>query len=242
MEEQGLATKFNFQKPWYDNVPDPANPSAPTNLAVVSTPIKMFTCPSTESGRVDETFTSTVKPAAGDYGSVNGVKSQFYTAFPTLGTFPTEGRPPVVGVLNKYLDGSKKLIQRCKIKDISDGTSKTVFIAEDAGRPTVYELGKPKNPNPMYSYATAGTGWADPDNGYSLEGIALTNGGLPLIQGGPLVINATNDSEVYSFHVGGAQFAFADGSAHFVLENIDPLVFMALVTRAGGENIPAGAY
>src|SRR5262249_29287034 len=102
IEEQGIATQFNFQKPWYDNVSDPASPNAPTNLSVVSNPIKMFICPSTESGRVDATFTSTIKPAAGDYGSVNGVKAEFYNVFPQLGTYPTEGRPPVVGVLNKY--------------------------------------------------------------------------------------------------------------------------------------------
>ena len=39
-----------------------------------------------------------------------------------------------------------------------------------------------------------------------------------------------------------AQFCFADGSAHYISENIDALAFMALVTRAGGENVPADAF
>ncbi len=38
-----------------------------------------------------------------------------------------------------------------------------------------------------------------------------------------------------SDHVGGAHLAYADGSVHFVSENVDPLILMAETTRAGGE-------
>ncbi len=40
-----------------------------------------------------------------------------------------------------------------------------------------------------------------------------------------------------SSHVAGCHFAFADGSSHFVSENVHPLVLAALTTRAGGEVI-----
>ncbi len=39
-----------------------------------------------------------------------------------------------------------------------------------------------------------------------------------------------------SYHVGGAQFTLADGSARFISENIDLGVYRALGTRAGGED------
>ena len=39
------------------------------------------------------------------------------------------------------------------------------------------------------------------------------------------------------YHQGGSQFALADASARFVSETINPAVFAALVTRAGGELI-----
>jgi hypothetical protein len=39
----------------------------------------------------------------------------------------------------------------------------------------------------------------------------------------------------------GAIFAFADGAAHFLSENIDPQVLKALSTPAGGEKIPEDA-
>lgn len=38
-----------------------------------------------------------------------------------------------------------------------------------------------------------------------------------------------------SEHPGGAQFANADASVHFVSENMDPLILMSQATRAGGE-------
>ncbi len=40
-----------------------------------------------------------------------------------------------------------------------------------------------------------------------------------------------------SLHPGGAQFVMADGSVHFIPENIDTLVYRALATRNGGEAV-----
>ena len=54
-------------------------------------------------------------------------------------------------------------------------------------------------------------------------------------QPGPCAINCTNNREVYSFHPGGANAVFADGSVHFLKANIDIRIFARLVTRAGGE-------
>jgi prepilin-type processing-associated H-X9-DG protein len=41
-------------------------------------------------------------------------------------------------------------------------------------------------------------------------------------------------------HRGGLNVAFADGSVRFLRETIDPKVFEALSTVAGGEPLPAG--
>jgi prepilin-type processing-associated H-X9-DG protein len=54
-------------------------------------------------------------------------------------------------------------------------------------------------------------------------------------QPGPCAINCTNAREVYSFHPGGANAVFVDGSVHFLKANIDIRIFARLVTRAGGE-------
>jgi len=227
IEEVGIASKFNLRKAWFDNTPDPSNPTRPTNLQIVSEPIPLFRCPSTEQSRMDENFTSLLKPAAGDYGSVNGLKTNFadLNNLVTL-TSAEELLPQNLGVL------SKNTSPPCKIKNITDGLSKTIMVAEDAGRPNVYLFGKPTS-----GLTSDGTGWADPDNGSSLAGV--TEAGA---EPGPTVINGTNAGEAYSFHVGGAQFCFADGSAHFISESINPFVYKSLVTRAGREVIPANAF
>jgi prepilin-type processing-associated H-X9-DG protein len=38
-----------------------------------------------------------------------------------------------------------------------------------------------------------------------------------------------------SLHAGGAHFAYADASVHFISENIDHILYMAMSTRAEGE-------
>jgi prepilin-type processing-associated H-X9-DG protein len=55
-------------------------------------------------------------------------------------------------------------------------------------------------------------------------------------------MNYTNDREVYSFHPGGANAVFADGSVHFLQAGMSLQVLAALVTRAGGEVVSAGDY
>src|SRR5438094_828424 len=83
-----------------------------------------------------------------------------------------------------------------------------------------------------------------PLNGLTLDGTTSP---------GPCAINCANGEQivaypdpvygvqgngaVYSFHPGGANHAFADGSVHFIQENIDIRVYARLVTRASGEQL-----
>src|SRR5215471_15616166 len=47
IEEQGISNQYDQTMPWFDNT----TTGRPTNLSIVSQPIKMFVCPSTELGR-----------------------------------------------------------------------------------------------------------------------------------------------------------------------------------------------
>lgn len=215
-EEQNIASQYDLKKEWFHTA----------NRTAVSYALKIFVCPSVpEQARFDSTFTSDPKPAAGDYGCTNGVGSAAWNSHPELGTYPGnisggEDNPQVIGVMTKALQRSP-----CRFKDIVDGTSKTILIAETAGRPDPYFDGRPGNASGLMVPVDAGTGWADPDSGFMMNTQP--------------VINHSNNGEIYAFHPGGAQFCFADGSTRFIAGSLDTVVGIALVTRAGGEIIPS---
>lgn len=235
-DQAPLANTYNYNMPWWDN----------TNAPVVNRPLPVFQCPSTPgSNRTDPVWGpalngSTVWSAAGDYGSMNEIKSAFYTG---NGLTDISGTNATQGVMTKAIPG--------KIRDVIDGTSNTVLLIEDAGKPDVWVFGQKMTATGFAAsdskakkkitvsggtyYNHDGTGWADPDGGCSLDGSTRVSDVTGFKIGGPVVINATNNSEVYSFHVGGAHSAFADGSVRFISQNIDFLKFGALCTRAGGE-------
>ena len=56
------------------------------------------------------------------------------------------------------------------------------------------------------------------------------------------MINCSNAGEVYSFHTGGANFCFGDGSIHFLEESLAPEVFVSLYTMAGGDIVNDSAF
>jgi prepilin-type processing-associated H-X9-DG protein len=137
-------------------------------------------------------------------------------------------------------------IARVRIASITDGTSNTVMIGEDAGRPVGYnhnrqiyvQYGAPVDGvlNPVNG---GGGAWADPFS------YAHLNGSTPDgIRGGArtCLINCTSNNEIYAFHPGGANFLFADGSVHFIKETANQLAIVALITRAAGEIISADQY
>jgi prepilin-type processing-associated H-X9-DG protein len=90
-------------------------------------------------------------------------------------------------------------------------------------------------------FTADGWSWADINNGFSIDGANTagvqnntTGSGTTTIVG-TCVMNCTNDSEMYSFHTGGAQALLADGSVRFLSENISGRTLVGLVTLQGGE-------
>jgi prepilin-type processing-associated H-X9-DG protein len=53
------------------------------------------------------------------------------------------------------------------------------------------------------------------------------------------LINCVNDSEIYAFHAGGAQFLLGDGSVQFISSGTNNPVVLALCTREHGDIAPA---
>jgi prepilin-type N-terminal cleavage/methylation domain-containing protein/prepilin-type processing-associated H-X9-DG protein len=195
-----------------------------TNLITSQTNFKLFTCPSAPTSRRPPTKGPVL--GYGDYGSVNAIRRRFYTANGIASQFP--GSP--TGAPGDEAIGALQKVHDTPILAILDGTSNTIMIGEDAGRPGLWQQGKDGG------RATAdGWGWADPDCGFSLDGVVPGVLGANWTTGGTCFINCTNDSEFYSFHPGGMNACFADGSVRFIAQNISAVTLAALVTAQGGD-------
>jgi prepilin-type processing-associated H-X9-DG protein len=136
-----------------------------------------------------------------------------------------------------------------RITDIFDGTSNTMMVIEDAGRPRWYGS---KGLVTMPSYVGAngttpqgGGAWADPlnyvaTNGGDPSGTGIAaGGGFMGIPAAPWTCanGCTNDSEIFAFHTGGSNVVFGDGSVRFVRNGLTMNQMQALLSRAGGEVI-----
>ncbi|QDT64339.1 DUF1559 family PulG-like putative transporter [Calycomorphotria hydatis] len=144
-------------------------------------------------------------------------------------------------------DGMLSVNRPIKIRDVTDGTSSTIFVGE-RGYGFVRNGGDPSVAND-FSHGGAGflTGWTQNDSA-KLMAFAGARRGINNFSAGDMFGYNSN-------HIGGAQFLFVDGSVHFLSENIEMIangawdappsdtsrnsVLEYLVARADG-NVPAG--
>ncbi len=135
-----------------------------------------------------------------------------------------------------------------RLASITDGTSNTLIVSECGSKPIGYN-GKRQmyrsevNGLPVDGIiepvSSGGGAWADQFT-YSI--IAGAQGRQNGIRGGTCMINCTSNNEIFSFHPGGANGLFADGSVHFLKDSLSVPIVAALVTRAGSEIISADSY
>jgi prepilin-type N-terminal cleavage/methylation domain-containing protein/prepilin-type processing-associated H-X9-DG protein len=211
IEQQGLADLYRWDLKLAD----------PLNQPVVSTPLAVFQCPAAGPTRfmTYAPFDYSGKAACGDYA-------------PTWSVDPILARLGVIAPAGDYRGVLVPEEMTC-LSAITDGTSNTILLTEDAGRPRRWRLGRP-GPD----QTVAGSPWAGFHTGVILQGFDPPTETRP----GLCAVNCTNDHEVYSFHPGGANAVFADGSVHFLKAGMSIRALAALVTRAGGEVIAAADY
>ncbi|HEV3237331.1 MAG TPA: DUF1559 domain-containing protein, partial [Gemmataceae bacterium] len=139
-------------------------------------------------------------------------------------------------------DGILSNDSQTRIADITDGTSNTLMVGE---RPPSFDLN--------FGWMFAGAGYNNQGIGDVLLGAyeqgyltyAITAGwknpaGSPCsaanigFQAGQ-VRNQCDQMHWWSFHTGGCNFVFGDGSVHFIAFGTPPAVMVALSTMASGE-------
>ncbi len=240
LDQAPLYNLYDSNLPWFAVANDPATKTVLNVVMCPSSPGRV----STPSAACYSEITGTVRsdtPAWGlsDYGSINAVRNGLNVASGGTSWGLKEfdgglGRGPNGVALGKFMDG----------------LSNTMLVGEDAGRPMLYNFDMPAR-NPKTGLAATGTewtgdgwGWADINNGFSLDGIGTNgianntsgSGNVTLAAGGgTCFINCSNDSEFYSFHTGGVHALMGDGAVRFIGENISGQTLVALGTRGRGD-------
>jgi hypothetical protein len=121
------------------------------------------------------------------------------------------------------------------------------MVSENAALPDNWQMGQQVTANaPNYNFtwpssAIPQAAWAGDSKAWSLDGFdtvllksnnCSTTGKLCA---GRCAINCTNDMELYSFHTGGDNSVFGDGSVRFLTNDTSLLVLAAVITHSGGE-------
>jgi prepilin-type N-terminal cleavage/methylation domain-containing protein/prepilin-type processing-associated H-X9-DG protein len=265
IEQGNLYNRLNPNLSEFDTVNIPPNgPHAGSNTAYAQV-VKTYLCPSDPTPPTLDYYNSCWGPygdGGGAYCFPGGANTGVTNLNPPPGQiWARSDYFPIVGIqdaltaslgLTSYYGGSTQMMGTIndpqypgggpfRITAVTDGTSNTIFMSESGGKPVGYNHlrqiyrsevdGLPVDGS-IEPVSSAGGAWGDMFCYSSLAGAQCNSSGLRL---GPCMINYTSNNEIYSWHVGGANFLFGDGSVHFLSESTPAVTIVALVTRAGGE-------
>jgi prepilin-type N-terminal cleavage/methylation domain-containing protein/prepilin-type processing-associated H-X9-DG protein len=236
--------------------------------------VAVFLCPSStrapDGGRDGVDPNDPFSGGNGGYG-YNDYGPTVYTDISPIGV-PGLGASPATPYRDKTTRANGMLKQgKTRIAEITDGTSNTIAIAEDAGRDPRYlspyiegywdgvntrqaamALINPFDPGPSGGYGPYRRfwRWAEPDEGYGVSG-QPNNKYRPDHELGPWGTttpyiaqgnNAGHNDEISSFHPGGANLLFGDGSVRFVKDSVSVVTLRGLVTPQNGEVLSSDQY
>jgi prepilin-type N-terminal cleavage/methylation domain-containing protein/prepilin-type processing-associated H-X9-DG protein len=253
------------------------------NFTGASTVVMVFICPSgtrTPDGSRDGAEPSSLDGGIGTilgssgYG-YNDYGPTCYTDIDPAGNIGGLGSTQATPYRNK-LSRMNGLLKQGKttIGEITDGTSNTIAIGEDAGRdprylspytqnwynsviamPAYLASANPSDPGPAGGYVPYRRywRWAEPDESFGVSGginnkYRPDNEGVdwPTANGITTFVaqgnNAGNNDELASFHPGGINALFGDGSVHFLKDSVSPVTLRGLVTLSGGEVLSSDSY
>lgn len=228
MEQATTFAAMNLGLHWYD--------AANTTAAAIR--MDAFNCPSAQDrpGFEYTLYGSTSSPrqsypgATWDYGSSYGISAALKGSL---------GLADGSGIIATGFDPARDRIDDgCTIARVTDGLSNTLLMIEDANRPQFWRGRRPVPGDPPMNsprnHVTGGV-WASDLKGVVIDGFSADGSASP----GPCGVNCSNDNEIYSFHPMGANVLMGDGSVRFLKAQASIRIIAALVTRQGGEIIPA---
>jgi prepilin-type N-terminal cleavage/methylation domain-containing protein len=230
VEEEAIADKWDWENTW--SKPDAAKKPF-DNATLMETPIAVFRCPTAPQERATTTTAGVTdqNSAAIDYRVCDAMATGAGNALAEqIAAGKVKARPNTSNGYHSLLFNEANTTtlksEYARLKDTTDGLSQTMMWFETGAAPVKYKNGQLDFSNPNAGETQGGTTWANFANWYVVHNRC-----------GDSFFNCNNNEEIYSFHSGGAFFGFGDGSVHFIVESIDPDIFVSLLTRDGNDVI-----
>ena len=233
------------------------NEASGANFTAASTVFNVFLCPSTSRLNPTRDGIDPQDPITTVYGRGYGYTDYGPTVYTDINpTGVATGYSQVTPFRNKGARVSGMLkVGATRIAEVTDGTSNTVAFGEDAGRDERYlspytencalcgdfrGLG-PAGPTAYMRYWR----WAAPDSGWGVSG-QPNNKFRPMYEAGTYQTtgvtagnNAGANDELFSYHPGGVNCVFGDGSVRYIKDSINIVVLRNIITYNGGEVVSA---
>ncbi|MDR2439698.1 MAG: DUF1559 domain-containing protein [Planctomycetaceae bacterium] len=210
LEQQSLHDQIDFSKHWFDN--EATKIRLPVYLCPESP--KQFQYNNYEYFTGDYTVAEQMQRTEGKIKPLfdNGIATQRNSPYGLYGML----QPP-----------NEKIVS---IASVTDGLSRTIMFSECAARPFKYNIGRQfvefANTEPKQR-KESGADWASNRAAFYVHESCGA--------GGTQLFNCTNQNEIYSFHYGGANFCYGDGTVHFLSETIHPEIFISTFTAYAGD-------
>ena len=209
------------------------------NRTIVQNPVTVLTCPSSPNpNRIQDKPEASPPNKTGacqDYVIPTGVHTDINNSLAAADQVPAGADlQGVIAVKSEFNTANE-------LKAVTDGSSNSIMVGECAGREDVWRGRQlfPVDYTGSPRVRARGGAWATTDNPYAIGQRNANDAAFGPIPG-EVGINNSNEWGhcFYSFHSGGSNFTFADGSVRFLSEDVNLRTLAELVTRANSE-IPA---
>ncbi|MCD0458203.1 DUF1559 domain-containing protein [Roseiconus lacunae] len=234
IEQRGLWERYDRSLEWFHQ----------DNQVAVTKAIPLYRCPSAVGGATQQGIQRVVGATQDVHldrsAAVTDFTAVYSWGFPyAIPSTPFTRDPWAMGALSPVGENSSGFLgaglsfKRPKRTMTTDGSSHTLTFIEQAAKTDTWVNGRLYEPSP--SAARAWAPWAGRGCtwilSYQPDGLSWSPTGL-----GPCNVNCNNRQGIYSFHVGGANSVFLDGSIRFLTREIDVEILYALVSRSRGDH------
>jgi prepilin-type N-terminal cleavage/methylation domain-containing protein len=220
-EQTAMADLYRWDQDWF----------ALENQPAVNGIVPIYRCPASPADLIRTgigsggVYQPNLTAATGDYSSV------YSWGFPlAIPASPPSHDIWGMSALSPALESGG--FAQPQLTQTTDGTSQTLTVVEQADQGRRWIKGRlvdedPPNGRAWGPWSGESCTWL---LSYVADGSTWNPTGL-----GPHNININNSQGIYAFHSAGANASLLDGSVHFLIEAVDPVVLYSMVTRSRGD-------